>query len=49
MWFIGVEVEQQTSEPPPKRNPGSAPDWKVYLGILVFGLTLIIRVTISSR
>ena len=48
MWFIGVEVEQQTSEPPPKRNPGSAPDWKVYLGILVFGLTLIIRVTISS-
>ena len=26
MWFIGVEVEQQTSAPPPKRNPGSAPD-----------------------
>ena len=49
MGFIGVEVEQQTSAPPPKRNPGSAPDWKVYLGILVFGLTLIIRVTISSR
>ena len=49
MWFIGVEVEQQTSAPPPKRNPGSAPDWKVYLGILVFGLTLIIRVTITSR
>ena len=24
MWFIGVE--QETSAPPPKRNPGSAPD-----------------------
>ena len=23
MWFIGVEVEQETSEPPPKKNPGS--------------------------
>ena len=25
MWFIGVEVEQKTSAPPPKKNPGSAP------------------------
>ena len=25
MWFIGVEVEQETSEPAPKKNPGSAP------------------------
>ena len=25
MWFIGVEVEQDTSAPPPKKNPGSAP------------------------
>ena len=25
MRFIGVEVEQETSAPPPKRNPGSAP------------------------
>ena len=25
MWFIGVEVEQGTSAPPPKKNPGSAP------------------------
>ena len=24
-WFIGVEVEQETSAPPPKKNPGSAP------------------------
>ena len=25
MWFIGVEEEQETSAPPPKTNPGSAP------------------------
>ena len=25
MRFIGVEVEQGTSAPPPKKNPGSAP------------------------
>ena len=25
MWFIGVEVEQETSAPPPKKHPGSAP------------------------
>ena len=25
MRFIGVEVEQGTSAPPPKKNPGAAP------------------------
>ena len=25
MWFIGVEVEQEASALPPKKNPGSAP------------------------
>ena len=25
MWFVGVEVEQETSAPHPKKNPGSAP------------------------
>ena len=25
MLFIGVVVEQETSAPPPKKNPGSAP------------------------
>ena len=25
MWFIVVEVAQETSAPPPKKNPGSAP------------------------
>ena len=24
MWFIGGEVEQETSAPPPEKNPGSA-------------------------
>ena len=24
MWFIGVEVEQESSAPPPEKNPGSA-------------------------
>ena len=26
LWFIGVEVEQEMSAPPPKKNPGCAPD-----------------------
>ena len=25
MWFVGVEVEQETSAPPPKKNPGCSP------------------------
>ena len=29
MWFIGVEVEQETSAPPPKKNPGSAPVYAI--------------------
>ena len=33
MWFIDVEVEQETSAPPPKKNPGSAP---AFLFRLVF-------------
>ena len=42
MWFIGVEVEQETSAPPPKKNPGSTPvigvPRKVYLIIIVKSL-----------
>ena len=30
MWFIGVEVEQETSVPPPEKNPGSAPVYYSY-------------------
>ena len=40
MWFIGVEVvEQETSVPPPKKNPGSAP---VNLVSVKQGLTVLI-------
>ena len=28
MWFIGVEVKQETSAPAPKKNPGSASEGK---------------------
>ena len=28
LWFIGVEIEQETSAPLPKKNPGSASDAK---------------------
>ena len=31
MWFIGAEVEQETSAPPPKKNPGSALGTLFYL------------------
>ena len=39
MWFIGVEVEQEKSAPPPKINPGSAPEsicvhWNQHYGDL---------------
>ena len=30
MWFIGVEVEQETGAPPPKKNPGSAPAFLIF-------------------
>ena len=34
MWFIGVEVEQETSVPRPKKNPGSAPEGDSITGFL---------------
>ena len=30
MWFISVEVEQETSAPPPKENPGCAPVYWIF-------------------
>ena len=33
MWFIGVEVEQETSAPRPKKSPGSASGFGEFLGI----------------
>ena len=29
MWFIGVEVEQEKSAPPPKKNSGSVPVMRI--------------------
>ena len=29
MWFIGVEVEQETSAPPPKKKKLDPPLWRV--------------------
>ena len=34
MWFNVVEVERETSAPPPKKNPGSAPEDTVVLRII---------------
>ena len=34
-WFIGVEVEQETSALPPKKNPGSAPDFRHGTDLLI--------------
>ena len=45
MWFIGVEVEQETRAPPPKKNPGSAPDY----GSLIYFLALLPRSFVLVR
>ena len=46
MWFNGVEVEQETSAPPPKNNPGSAPvkglsNWPVI--VLIIKIRIVIK------
>ena len=38
MCFIGVEVEQETSASPPKKNPGSASAFFLYFGDPPLGL-----------
>ena len=43
MWFIGVEVEQETSAPPPKKNPRSAPEFKGYEGLYGIITNLILK------
>ena len=43
MWFIGVEVEQEMSAPPPKKNPGSAPEFKGYEGLYGIITNLILK------
>ena len=42
MWFMGVEIEQETSAQTPKKNPGSAPAFerRVLYSYLTFNHTL---------
>ena len=35
MWVIGVEVEQETSAPPPEKNPGSAPEFRATFQVML--------------
>ena len=46
MWFIGVEVEQETSALPPKKNPGSAPDCIMFMCIYVLNKVLLLVVVL---
>ena len=39
LWFIGVEVEQELSAPPPKKNPGSTP--AIYITVTSSTITLL--------
>ena len=43
MWFIGVEVEPETSAPPPKKNPGSGLVFSICFFFLL--LTALLEVT----
>ena len=45
IWFIGVEVGQETSAPPSKKNPGSAPENSGTLSKDPIGNTTPIRAT----
>ena len=49
MWFIGVEVEQETSAPPPKKNPGSAPVAFALLFSLWIDLVTVFDAILTSR
>ena len=48
MWFIGVELEQETSAPPPKKNPGSAPVTSGEIGEPSFGYTVFIFLPMNT-
>ena len=42
MWFIGVEIEQETSAPPPKKNPGSAPELSLQITIMLLPILIFV-------
>ena len=39
MWFTGVEVEQETNAPLPKKNPASAPGINGFLNKFLMGIS----------
>ena len=43
MWFIGVELEQETSALPPKKNPGSAPGITTPVNFMILYEGILIR------
>ena len=50
MWFIGVEVEQETSASTPKKNPGYAPELGVGQGgTLTNFLSNIMQIALSQH
>ena len=50
MWFIGVEVEQETSAPPPKKNPKSAPRiTQLIFALLIHWIALTNFLTTEAR
>ena len=42
MWFIGVEIEQETSAPPPKKSPGSAPELSLQITIMLLPILIFV-------
>ena len=49
MWFIaGVEVEQETSAPLPKKNPGSAPVIKRWIFRILYRLNKLFQQTSAN-
>ena len=48
MWFIGVEVDQEMSAPPPRKNPGSAPGY-AYLKLYPSHLFVYLRPCMHQR
>ena len=49
MWFIGVEVEQETSAPPPTKNPGSAPDVRPLVVRPLVARALLVKTPLDVR
>ena len=49
MWFIGVEVEQETSAPPPKKSPRSAPALQHNKELIMFFLMVLSMCNLQKR